>query len=145
MPQTFIHKLFHGICKLGVASIAVSFVLTSLGPVLDHHFAERNPLHAHLYFGAAERRSPHSHPYETPHDHASHRHQKASSSSGSTTVYLSPSDGLAQVITLMPPVPIEQAPVRSERGNPERLYRILSDDLPQYASYVPLAKKPPRA
>ncbi len=38
------------------------------GPVLDHHFAERQPAHEHVYLGEA--RPHHGHPYETLHSHA---------------------------------------------------------------------------
>lgn len=41
--------------------------LPFLGPVADHHFAERHPAHQHLYLGAAV--PEHQHRYQTAHRH----------------------------------------------------------------------------
>ena len=45
----------------------VALLASALGPMLDHHFAERHPAHGHLYLGAAD--SGHSHPFEHSHIH----------------------------------------------------------------------------
>ncbi len=51
-----------------LALLAVGvLLLPSLGPLLDHHFAERHPAHGHLYLGGAG--PEHSHPFEHPHVH----------------------------------------------------------------------------
>ena len=48
--------------------LAVVALLTSaLGPMLDHHFAERHPAHGHLYLGVAD--SDHLHSFEHSHVH----------------------------------------------------------------------------
>lgn len=41
--------------------------LPFLGPVVDHHFAERHPAHQHLYLGAAV--PEHQHLYQAAHRH----------------------------------------------------------------------------
>ena len=51
-----------------LALLAVMALLASaLGPMLDHHFAERHPAHGHIYLGAGG--PEHSHPFEHPHIH----------------------------------------------------------------------------
>ena len=48
--------------------MAVAVLLISaLGPMLDHHFAERHPAHGHLYLGLADHG--HAHPFEESHVH----------------------------------------------------------------------------
>ena len=49
-------------------SLSALLVLSAIGPLLDHHYVERDPTHTHL--GAAR---PHVHDYAAPdtHDHAS--------------------------------------------------------------------------
>ena len=46
---------------------AASLAVALLGPILDHHFAERHPGHGHFYFGAAA--SDHSHKFASRHTH----------------------------------------------------------------------------
>ena len=50
-----------------VVSLSALLVLSSVGPLFDHHYVERDPTHSHL--GAAR---PHVHDYTAPdaHDHA---------------------------------------------------------------------------
>ena len=52
-------------------SIAAAVVLVVLGPAVDHHFAERQHNHSHLYLtiSAAEHGHPGLHPFEEPHSH----------------------------------------------------------------------------
>ena len=47
--------------------VVFSLGLSSFGPMLDHHFAERHPGHGHFYFGAAA--SDHSHTINLSHTH----------------------------------------------------------------------------
>ncbi|MBM3943269.1 MAG: hypothetical protein FJ316_10175 [SAR202 cluster bacterium] len=44
-----------------------ALLLPVLGPVVDHHFAEREPGHVHIYVGPAL--PTHLHPYEQSHGH----------------------------------------------------------------------------
>ena len=55
------------LCLLLVFSLA----LLTLGPMLDHHFAERHPEHHHVYLGAAT--PDHSHSFERTHSHDRNR------------------------------------------------------------------------
>ena len=51
--------------------IAAAVVLGFIGPVVDHHFAERQHNHSHLYLtvNAAEHGHAILHPFEEPHSH----------------------------------------------------------------------------
>ena len=53
-------------------SIAAAVVLGFIGPAVDHHFAERQHNHSHIYLtvSAAEHGHARLHPFEEPHSHA---------------------------------------------------------------------------
>ena len=53
-------------------SLAAAVVLVFLGPVVDHHFVERQHNHSHIYLhtGLDGHWHPSSHPFETPHSHS---------------------------------------------------------------------------
>ena len=57
---------------LAVSSLALlvvfSLFLSWMGPMLDHHFAERHPAHQHIYLGAAN--PDHAHGYQPFHSHS---------------------------------------------------------------------------
>ena len=76
--------------------LVVAIALMSLGPMLDHHFAERHPGHQHVFLGAAD--SSHSHTFDKSHAHyGSWMYGPAPSSFSS-----SPSGESASIIFLMP-------------------------------------------
>ena len=90
----------------------VGLLLPFLGPVVDHHFAERHPAHQHIYLGAAV--PEHQHRYQAAHRH--HRHQTAPRpgdsrpdayhSGGPATpavAFLAPADGRVPVIADIAP------------------------------------------
>lgn len=54
----------------GLAAILGVLVpsLASVGPVLDHHYAERQPDHQHIFFGPVNHE--HTRPYQQPHHHS---------------------------------------------------------------------------
>ena len=53
-------------------SIAAALTLVLLGPVVDHHYVERQHNHSHIYLhtGSDGHWHPTSHPFETPHSHS---------------------------------------------------------------------------
>ena len=53
-------------------SLAAAVVLVFLGPVVDHHFVERQHNHSHIYLNGSvgEHWHPESHPFEKPHSHS---------------------------------------------------------------------------
>ena len=75
-----------GLALLLTCILAVFILLLpSLGPSLDHHFAERRHDHSHLYLSTIDRA--HSHPYES--FHAEHQSPELSAE----IVYLSSHQG----------------------------------------------------
>ena len=63
--ETFSYRLLAE--QLVALVLVFSLVLLSLGPTLDHHFAERHPGHHHLYLGSTD--SYHSHDFQSVHAH----------------------------------------------------------------------------
>lgn len=60
--------VFRQLALQSLALLVVSaLALSALGPMLDHHFAERHPGHLHLYLGSAG--PDHSHSYQDNHSH----------------------------------------------------------------------------
>ena len=57
------------LCWVAILFLAVQALLLQLyGPLLDHHFVERDPNHPHLYLGHLAQ--VHRHPYEILHTHS---------------------------------------------------------------------------
>lgn len=77
---------------LAIQSLAllavVALLMSALGPMLDHHFAERHPAHGHLYLGAVE--PEHTHPFEHSHVHYDEMYAPASGD----VIYFAPNDGM---------------------------------------------------
>ena len=66
--------------------------LPTLGPLLDHHYAERLPNHTHLYFGQAD--YDHVHPFEMQ----DHFHYYPDEAPPDGIVYLASYDGSSPVM-----------------------------------------------
>ena len=84
--------------QLVALGLVAALAILTLGPVLDHHFAERHPGHHHLFLRAA----PVEHDHSFAHDHANHAlHRMMSSEPGtsgaldSDHLYFSPIDWIA--------------------------------------------------
>ena len=120
------------------AFAAAALFLPALGPLLDHHYAERQPSHTHVYLGPAA--PDHVHPFEVDGHHAHHHHHGAPSGG---IVYLASHDGSgpAQLDVTIPSV--EDSPLalpEEERGG---FGAALDDTLPNDAFIAP-PKQPPR-
>ena len=74
-------------------SIATAITLVFLGPIVDHHYVERQHNHSHIYLHTSLNGDwhPESHPFETPH---SHSHFSAHSGQHHTIIYQSSNDGI---------------------------------------------------
>ena len=73
--------LWHLLVLVGILAV----FLPTLGPLLDHHFAERQFNHDHLYLGATD----------APHDHLAgvpHSHETGTDSRNNGIVYLTSDD-----------------------------------------------------
>jgi hypothetical protein len=73
-----------------------ALVLASLGPVLDHHFAERQPGHEHLYLG--KKVPTHPHPYQQVHAHpqTTESQPENAPTAPDDTIYLTNFSGIGQ-------------------------------------------------
>lgn len=126
---------------LAVAAVWALF-MPSIGPLVDHHFTERHPHHAHVYPEGTP--LAHEHPFERPHVHeasADHAHAPGDSELG--IVFLPPGDGGAPglggtSLDVAPPVP---APVRHSASLPTAVSE--APRLP-HAFATPLEPPPPR-
>ena len=67
----------------------VALLVTALGPMLDHHYAERHPAHGHLYLGVVI--PEHSHPFE--HSHIHHDGLYALAPGDENIIFFAPYDG----------------------------------------------------
>ena len=77
-----------GVQSLAMLAVAV-LLLSSLGPMIDHHFAERHPAHGHLFLNGAHRE--HSHPFE--HSHIHYDAMYAPAAGDANVVFFTPNDG----------------------------------------------------
>ena len=122
----------------------------ALGPVMDHHFAERQHNHFHIYFGPPE--VDHIHPYQDRHGHRPIRSANQNDMNiglsapniSAGVVYLAPLDGMGQD-SLASRAPMTQ-PVNpfSNQGDPSLLLTWPQHYDHLQETYVPLPKRPPR-
>ena len=126
----------------GVALVALALPL--FGPVLDHHFAERQPHHVHVYLGGPV--PDHVHPYETSgRRHNGHQHVHAPHDPGQNDGILFLTDhqgighGLAAVVSSL-------GQDASTVPGPDAVIRlnITGDGPAPRDALVRLPKKPPR-
>lgn len=140
-------RLFFGLFSL-IAIYSLSQPLCCL--ILEHHFAERQPNHVHLYLGQVVPQ--HVHSYEIPHTHPrlpeadNARSQEAPESAPApdSIVCLTNNDGMTQSGVQFT-VPCSHL----SRGfpNPEDsslTFGIPATDAILQDAYLPLPKKPPR-
>ena len=66
--------------RLVIVGAFLALASPSVGPLLDHHFAERQPDHVHIYRG--ERIVEHVHPYGLAHAHDTRQKQQPAIGSG---------------------------------------------------------------
>ncbi len=122
----------------------------ALGPVMDHHFAERHHNHSHIYAGPLD--FDHLHPYEKHHVHGPVRSAtdiKVGDDQWGPevprgVVFLSPMDGMGQD-SLVQLTPVTQ-PSNSfpDQGDPSLLLAWPQRWDPLREVYVPPLKRPPR-
>ncbi len=128
------------LCWSMTAFAAAALFLPALGPLGDHHYAERQPNHAHVYLGPAA--PDHVHPFEMDGHRVHHRHDHAPPSGG--IVYLASHDGTSptQVDVTIPSMEGSPFALREEEHAPFGIAR--DDTLPNDAFIAP-PKQPPRA
>ena len=119
-----------------VATAAV--FLPTLGPLLDHHYAERLPNHTHLYFGQAD--YDHVHPFEMP----GHIHYFDDEAPPVGIVYLASYDGSSPVM-IDATVHAVQQTLPFVAPDDAVAYGISHDSLIPEDAILVVPKKPPRA
>lgn len=132
-----------------IAAVSALFLLL-LGPLLDHHYAERQPDHAHIYLGQFV--PDHIHPYETPHAHF-YTQEADDGISGSALlsdetpndiVYLTSYDGMGQVFTQLTVTLIHLALNFPDLEDNHFAFDTVGDDSFFQNAFISPPKKPPR-
>ncbi len=113
--------------------------LPTLGPLLDHHYAERLPNHTHLYFGTGG--PDHVHPFEVQ-DHY-HYYQDDGPSNG--IVYLASYDGSSPVMLDATVHAIHQSPPFVGPDDDPSGYGLSPDSPVPNDAILAVPKRPPRA
>ena len=122
-----------------------------LGPVTDHHLAERKHDHAHIYFGTPD--IDHLHPYVDHHDHRLIRwandEQWGDAQAGTDVsidvVFLAPLDGMGQnSLALLTPA-MQSMNAFQRQGNSNLFFEWPELYDPLQEAHVPPPKKSTRA
>ena len=146
--SAFGYSLREAATQLLCLLLVLAILLLSLGPMLDHHFAERHPGHQHFYLGSADQSHPHGYQESHVHDsswvYGSDGSWEGNSGPGGI-VYLMPNDGAghsAADITI--PMAVQSARFGGGEGNRPPTGRDESATALSGASISP-SVPPPRA
>ena len=131
--------------------LALALMAPFLGPVVDHHFAERFPHHGHIYVSSAE--PDHVHAYAIPHHHHDDGHSHVHGDAGDSEpgelladiLFFVSNDGMTHgpMTLVVPPVTDNLAPaVPEDRGSP---FPPPGDDSPMAGVSVAPLDEPPQA
>ena len=99
--------------------VVFSLAMSWMGPMLDHHFAERHPGHQHIYLGTV---SPdHSHDYEAFHSHSTFlllqlTAEWPTAGPADGIVFVAPDGGLAKGVADVT-VPVHSQSLRADFGD----------------------------
>jgi hypothetical protein len=127
--------------QVTVVTAIVALLLSAIGPLADHHFAERHPGHAHVYLGPEA--PDHAHPYQAGHFHSQAHGDDQPGSGG--IVFLTAQDGLGQgYVDLAAPVVLQSAVIPGPDDN-LLLFGAASGDMALHGTVVGPLKHPPRA
>ena len=140
--------------RTGLQLLAVialyTLLLSFFGPMLDHHYAERQTNHEHIYLGRVV--PGHVHPYEALHTHF-HTQVADGEAPGYTPLsdkvsndimYLTSYDGMGQGFTLLTVSSIHLAPNFPEPEDNHFTFDIPGDDTSPQDAFIAPPKKPPR-
>ena len=124
------------------------FAWSLLGPSFDHHFAERQMGHSHIYL--AQRDADHRHPYLDIHPHSNPDREQTTSGgffegvpAGEGIIYLSSNDGASQSIEIASSLAIKQAVIFPYRGNNSPILRKIAESRAYNEAFVAPPMKPP--
>jgi len=123
-------------------------LLPTIGPILDHHFVQREPNHYHIYLGTVV--PEHTHPYQ---EH--HTHRPASlDPNGSVPdnpvgapdiLYLTSQDGLGLSVTPFSTPVVLLEMVYSDPGDVWSLSRQIHHDGILISAFTPPPDRPPQS
>jgi hypothetical protein len=132
-----------------VAALSALF-MPFFGPMLDHHFAERQPSHQHVFFGSAS--AEHVHFYEAAHTHF-HAHDllvnpdgngPASKELPDEVVSLASQDGVGQSSPSLTVTSLQVDLVFPDQGDSHFLLHLTGQDNLPPEIFIPPPKRPPR-
>jgi hypothetical protein len=136
--------------RLIVVAALYALILPFFGPLLDHHFAERQHNHQHIYFGATA--TDHVHFYDLPHPH-SHVHDTPATPHGDGTgstaspndvISLASHDGVGHSCPSCSIPSFYLAPEFPDLGDSRFLLSPTSQDSLPLETVIPPPKRPPR-
>ena len=127
-----------------------AFLLSFYGPVFDHHFAEREPAHEHIYLGRISLK--HIHPYEVLHAHPKAHPNETSHIDGSSStdvpsdeiVFLAAHDAMDEVITQLTAPTVNVALNFPGLDKNHYAFVVPGDDVFPQSAFIALPKLPPR-
>ena len=140
------NQIFGALTHRFVVAVAfLALALPSVGPLLDHHFAERQPNHVHVYFG--ERIVEHVHPYGLVHSHHPDIPNSPATRTGNADgiVYLTSGDAVGPGFLFLTVVSINTDLVFPDSGDSPLLLSLADQDHPLTEFFLSVPKRPPRA
>jgi hypothetical protein len=150
MPSLNSRKRISPLTGLFTLAALYALFLSFFGPVLDHHYAERQSDHAHIYLGRVV--PDHVHPYEAPHTHrptqetdgGTSSHAPLSDKAPNDTIYLTSYNGMGQVFPQLTVPSIYLAPNFLFPKDHRLSFATPGDDSPFQETFIAPPKKPPR-
>lgn len=120
------------------AAVAIAALsLSAIGPLADHHFAERHPGHDHIYLSPGAPN--HAHPYQ-----AAHSHSHGPPVSGGI-VFLTAHDGAGQGYVDLAAPAISQSAIFPGFDDARFLFGVSPVETARQGTTVGPLKRPPRA
>lgn len=127
-----------------------SFLLSFCGPIFDHHFAEREPGHEHIYLGHISPK--HIHLYEVLHAHPKTHPNAAPHTDGSPStdvtsdgiVFLAAHDAMDEVSAQLTVPPAHVALDFPGLAEHRYVFVVPGDDVFPQSAFTAPAKIPPR-
>ena len=132
------------------AAVSLVWVLvwSLLGPPFDHHFAERQLGHSHIYL--AQHDADHRHPFQDAHPHSGPGQEQTAPvgfsegvPAGEGIVYLSSNDGTGRSIDTALSLAIKPATIFPYLGNNSLFLRKVPESNALNEAFVAPPKKPP--
>ena len=152
LSRNFLGRSFSAVFLYGLfLTVALlALFLPSFGPMLDHHMAERNPYHAHIYLSPAG--AGHVHFYEDAHYHVHHHRDSnpvsptlpGDGSGNSEVVYLTSNDGLGQSLTSLAFTSLHVDVVYPAPDDRNFLPEIVVEDVLPPGTFTAPPRRPPR-